>query len=293
MDGIIVVDKPQGWTSHDVVNRVRRLADTKKVGHLGTLDPLATGVLPLVVGRATRLAQFFTRNEKTYEGSIRFGYSTDTYDSAGEPASPFVPVELDRDRLEQAFDLFRGRFLQTPPPVSAKKVGGVPAYKLARKQNPVSLPPVQVEVYELRVLDIKAPDVRILVHCSAGTYLRAIAHDVGVELGFGAHLRELRRISSGDFTIEQAFSVPSLEGLVREGRLTEALIPATQLLPQFPSQYVDDVTAGRIRQGRNFPVSPFRENRDARYVKAVSREGDLIAIGELTLPNLCHPMLVF
>ena len=293
LDGIIVVDKPQGWTSHDVVNKLRRLAEMKKVGHLGTLDPLATGVLPLVIGRATRLAQFFTRNEKTYEGSIRFGYSTDTYDSAGQPSSPEVPVELDAERLERVFDKFRGRFQQTPPPVSAKKIGGVPAYKLARKQTPVALPPVEVEVYDLSVLAIEGRDVRVRVHCSAGTYLRAIAHDAGVELGYGAHLLELRRLASGDFRIDQAFDVPRLEQMAQERRLAEALIPVVRLLPQFPSQYVDDVTAGRIRQGRNFPVSPFRGNRDARYVKAVSRDGELVAIGELTLPNVCHPMLVF
>ena len=137
MNGVIVVDKPPQWTSHDVVNKVRRLAGTKKVGHLGTLDPGATGVLPLVVGRATRLAQFYTRNDKVYEGVIYFGYATDSYDADGEPLSPPQTVSFDRTRLEEVFAPFRGRFAQVPPPVSAKKIAGRPAYELARKQQPV------------------------------------------------------------------------------------------------------------------------------------------------------------
>src|SRR5579862_7149220 len=139
MDGVIVVDKPAEWTSHDVVNKMRRFAGTKKVGHLGTLDPSATGVLPLVIGRATRLAQFYTRNDKVYEGVIHFGYSTDSYDAEGARTSPEEAVTLTCEQVEAAMLPFHGRFLQTPPPVSAKKVGGRPAYELARKQQPVEL----------------------------------------------------------------------------------------------------------------------------------------------------------
>lgn len=155
MDGVIVVDKPREWTSHDVVNKVRRLAGTRRVGHLGTLDPAATGVLPLVIGRATRLAQFYTRNDKVYEGVVHFGYSTDSYDGDGEPTSKEVPVVLDREALETVLNQFRGSFEQIPPPVSAKKIGGRPAYELARKHQPVELKPVPVEVYALDVLGIE------------------------------------------------------------------------------------------------------------------------------------------
>jgi tRNA pseudouridine55 synthase len=293
VNGIIVVDKPQGWTSHDVVNRMRRLAGTKKVGHLGTLDPLATGVLPLVVGRATRLAQFYTRRDKMYEGVIRFGFSTDTYDRAGAPTSPEVaPPALDSAMLEPYLQRFRGKFMQTPPPVSAKKVAGRPAYELARKNIAVELAPVEVQVYELAALGIDGPDVRVRAFCSAGTYLRAIAHDLGREVGCGAHLYELRRTESGDFTLEHARTLEQLKALSAEGRLAEALIPAAQLLPEFPSEYVDEITEGQIRQGRDFQVSPFRVQKGAPYVKALSRTGELVAIGEIKLPNLYHPSIV-
>src|SRR5215472_9597107 len=146
--GVIVVDKPEQWTSHDVVAKMRRIAGTRKIGHLGTLDPIAAGVLPLVIGRATRLAQFYTRSDKIYEGVVRFGWSTGTYDRAGEPTSPQREVSFDADTLEAALERFRGEFLQTPPPVSAKKVGGRRAYELARQSVAVELEPVRVHVYE-------------------------------------------------------------------------------------------------------------------------------------------------
>ena len=291
-DGAIVVDKPEGWTSHDVVNRVRRLANTKKVGHLGTLDPIATGVLPVVVGRATRLAQFFTRNDKVYEAVVEFGLATTTYDRAGEPLGTSQDVNVQPSDIEAALDQFRGRFLQTPPPVSAKKVDGVPAYKLARKNKPVELEPVEIEVYELSLLSVDMPRITARVHCSAGTYVRSIAHELGQTLGCGAHLAELRRTASGDFHIDQSRTLEDLQVLADDERLHAALIPAGKLLPDFHSQVVDEVTTARIRQGRDFAVSPFRQNRASRYVKAVSRDGTLIAIGELKLPTICHPVIV-
>jgi len=293
VNGIIVVDKPETWTSHDVVNRMRRLANSKKVGHLGTLDPIATGVLPLVVGRATRLAQFYARRDKVYEAVIRFGFSTDTYDRAGVPTSAETPPPaLDAAMLEPYLQRFRGKLLQTPPPVSAKKVAGKPAYALARKNIAVELAPVEVQVYELTVLGVAAPDVRVRAFCSAGTYLRAIAHELGRDVGCGAHLYQLRRTEAGDFSLAQAHTLEQLQELSAAGRLNEALIPAAQLLPEFPSEYVDDITEGQIRQGRDFPVSPFRVQKGSHYVKAISHAGDLVAIGEIKLPNLYHPIVV-
>jgi tRNA pseudouridine55 synthase len=292
VDGVIVVDKPREWTSHDVVNRMRRLAGTRRVGHLGTLDPGATGVLPLVIGRATRLAQFYTRNDKVYEGVIHFGHSTDSYDADGEPTSPEVTVALDRERLDSAFDRFRGEFLQHPPPVSAKKVGGKPAYLLARKHQPVELEAVPVHVSLLEILSIQGCDAEVRVHCSAGTYLRGIAHEAGQLLGCGAYLKDLRRIASGDFKIEAAWTLEQLAGLAAEGRVEEALVPAAQLLPEFPLEMVDALTAGQIRNGRDFRVSPFQARTNTRYVKAVTVQGELIAIGEARLPHLYHPVLV-
>ncbi len=292
VDGVIVVDKPREWTSHDVVNKMRRFAGTRKVGHLGTLDPSATGVLPLVIGRATRLAQFYTRNDKMYEGVVHFGYSTDSYDGDGERTSEEVPVTLGREALEAALNQFRGRFEQVPPPVSAKKIGGRPAYELARKHQPVELAPVPVEVYALDILHIEGCEAEVRVHCSAGTYLRSIAHEAGQALGCGAFLRSLRRNASGDFKIEQARTLEDLAALAAEGRIEEALVPAAQLLPEFPSEMVDSITAGQIRNGRDFRVSPFLPRTGSRYVKAVTAHGDLIAIGEARLPHLYHPVLV-
>src|SRR6202163_2926782 len=223
MDGVIVVDKPSGWTSHDVVNKIRRFAGTKKVGHLGTLDPGATGVLPLVLGRATRLAQFYTRNDKVYEGVIHFGYSTDSYDADGQATSPARDIVLDRELLEAALQKFRGPFAQVPPPVSAKKIAGRPAYELTRKQQPVDLKPVNVEVYLLDLLRLEGSEAEIRVHCSAGTYLRSIAHEAGQALGCGAFLKSLRRTASGEFKIESARTLEELAALAAEDRLGEEL----------------------------------------------------------------------
>jgi len=292
VDGVIIVDKAREWTSHDVVNKMRRLAGTRKVGHLGTLDPGATGVLPLVIGRATRLAQFFTRNDKTYEGVIHFGYSTDSYDMDGEATCAETAVTLERAELETLLDGFRGALLQTPPPVSAKKIAGRPAYELARKGQPVELKPVAVEVYDLQVVAIEGCEATIRMHCSAGTYVRSIAHDAGQALGCGAFLKALRRTASGDFKIEQARTLEELAVLAQEERLGEALIPAAQLLPGFPAELVDTITVGQIRNGRDFRVSPFHTREDTRYVKAITPEGELIAIGEMRLPRVYHPVLV-
>jgi len=292
VDGVIIVDKPREWTSHDVVNKMRRLAGTRKVGHLGTLDPGATGVLPLVIGRATRLAQFFTRNDKTYQGVIHFGYSTDSYDMDGVATSAETPVTLDRQALESLLDRFRGEIQQVPPPVSAKKVAGRPAYELARKGQPMELEPVAVNVYELQLLSVDGCEASVLLHCSAGTYVRSIAHDAGQALGCGAFLKSLRRTASGDFNIQRARTLEELAALAEEDRLQEALIPAAELLPAFPAELVDAITAGHIRNGRDFRVSPFQAREGTRYVKAVTPQGELVAIGEARLPHLYHPVLV-
>ena len=359
MDGVIVVDKPEGWTSHDVVGKMRSIVSGKsrsivgetppgtrdvveatprsivsetplgtrdvveatppdivaatptgaigeklprapktKVGHLGTLDPIATGVLPLVIGHATRLAQFYTHSDKIYEGVVRFGWATNTYDRAGEPLSERRELQIDAEELERHLGKFRGKFMQTPPPVSAKKVDGRRAYELARKDIAVELAPVEIEVYELTVLAIDGADVRIRAHCSGGTYMRSIAHDLGQSLGCGAHLAELRRLASGEFKIEQARTIAQLESLAATGvahgqvGLLDALVPASQMMPAFPTVFVDSLTAAQIRNGRNFPASPFRSQPASQYVKAVTREGQLVAVGEAVLPNVYHPLVV-
>jgi tRNA pseudouridine55 synthase len=292
-DGVFVVDKPAGWTSHDVVARLRKIAGTKRVGHLGTLDPMATGVLPIVVNRATRLAQFYVKNEKVYEGVIRFGQATDTYDADGTPTGEPQPATLDAAALERLLDSFRGTFLQTPPPVSAKKIGGKKAYEFARQNVAVDLKPVEVTVFALDLLELHGADALVRVHCSGGTYLRGIAHDLGIAAGCGAHLASLRRIASGDFTLDTAHTLEQLAELAQQNRLSQALIPAANLLPTFPTEVVDSVTATQIRQGRDFRVSPFKVRGPAPFVKAVSSDGQLLAIGEARLPLIYHPKLVF
>lgn len=291
MDGVIVVDKAEDWTSHDVVGKFRGIARTKKVGHLGTLDPIATGVLPLIVGQGTRLARFYTKADKTYEALVRFGFATDTYDRSGTATSEAVSVSLTREQIDMALNAFRGIVMQMPPQYSAKKVDGVAAYKSARKNIVVELAAVDVQIYELKILDFADADLRLLVKCSGGTYVRSIAHDLGQALGCGAHLQELRRLASGEFTLERARTLVELQTLANEERLSEALIPLADMLPQFPGVHVDDITAGQIRQGRDFHGSPFTSG-SAAHVKALAHDGSLIAIGEAILPNLYHPVVV-
>ena len=176
--------------------------------------------------------------------------------------------------------------------MSAKKIDGVRAYELARKQVAVELPPVAVQIYQLELLDVRGSEAHVRVHCSGGTYLRSIAHELGKLMGGGAHVRDLRRTASGDFDAAQARTIEELERMSAEGRLQEALIPAAKLLPEFPAVFADTESISHIRQGRNFPVSPFRVQTGTKYVRAVSREGELIAIGEAVLPNLYHPLVV-
>ncbi len=227
MNGVLIIDKPAGMTSHDVVNRVRRILNQRSVGHLGTLDPMATGVLPIVIGNFTRLAQFYVSSEKTYEGTIRFGFSTDTYDAEGEPTSEPQNVALDRNELELATADFRGVIEQTPPPFSAKKIKGVPAYKLARKQKEVTLQPVQVEIKELEVLGVDVDRMRFRARVTSGTYMRSVAHDLGRALRCGAHLEILRRTSAAEFNFSEAHKLEELAVIAGKSSVARASTPAT------------------------------------------------------------------
>lgn len=291
-DGVIVVDKPEGWTSHDVVARMRGIAGTKRVGHLGTLDPIATGVLPLMIGQATRLAQFLESSEKQYDAVVRFGFATSTYDRDGEPCGPDAQPNVTAEQIEACLAPMRGEIEQIPPPVSAKKIRGVPAYKLSRKNIPVELAPVKVSIYELTLLHVEAARARLRVRCSTGTYVRSIAHQLGISLGCGAHIDSLVRTQSGPFRIDQALSLDRLQKLRDESRLPEALIPARDLLPEFPAVLVDEITVMHIRQGRDFNVSPFRVQAGAPHVKAIGPDGRLVAIGRIAMPHAYHPMVV-
>jgi len=258
MNGLLIIDKPVGLTSHDVVNRVRRILKEPSVGHLGTLDPLATGVLPLVIGNFTRLAQFYTASEKSYEGVIRFGFATDTYDAEGEPAQPAQAVNLPLDAARELASHFRGKFEQIPPPFSAKKIQGVPAYKLARKHKDVSLAPVQVEVKEFEILSIHGDFASFRARVASGTYMRSVAHDMGQRLGCGAHLHSLRRTAVAEFVAADAHTLEELNTHVQNPSEEDLFVHPRKILPQFPSVTATDEMAARIRSGRtvicrNFP----------------------------------------
>jgi tRNA pseudouridine55 synthase len=289
MNAVIIIDKPSGLTSHDVVNRVRRILQERSVGHLGTLDPLATGVLPLVIGNLTRLAQFYTSSEKIYEGTIRFGFATDTYDAEGEPTSPAQPVSLTLDQVRQLATRFRGLIEQTPPPFSAKKIQGVPAYKLARKHAEVTLTPVQVEIKEFEISRLENDRASFRARVASGTYMRSVAHDMGQQIGCGAHLKSLRRTAVGEFGLTDAHTLDELAALVKTGQTDELFIHPRKLLPQFPSVTANDEMAARIRTGR--PVN-LPELSQARLVKVFTGQRELIAIATRVAGTLFHAKIV-
>jgi tRNA pseudouridine55 synthase len=290
MNGVLIVDKPSGLTSHDVVNRVRRILDQRAIGHLGTLDPMATGVLPLVVGSFTRLAQFYVGSQKSYEGTIRFGFSTDTYDAEGDPTSPLQEVVLDPERVESAAAKFRGVLEQIPPPFSAKKISGTPAYKLARKHKDVVLAPVQVEIKEFEVISLHVDRIRFRARVASGTYMRCVAHEMGQALGCGAHLESLRRTAVAEFTLDGAHSLDELAAGPRNSTVEESFVHPRTLLPQFPSVTADEPTVARIRSGR--PVN-LPELSRARQVKVFAGQRELVAIATRVAGTLFHAKIVF
>lgn len=289
MDAVLVVDKPAGMTSHDVVARVRRIAQERSVGHLGTLDPMATGVLPLVLGRFTRLAQFYSSSDKAYEGEMRLGFATTTYDAEGEPLGEAVAVNVTVEQIEAAAAYFQGEIEQTPPPFSAKKIAGIPAYKLARKNKEVTLQPVKVRVYQFEVGPLTDDRLRFRARVSSGTYLRSIAHDLGATLGVGAHLSELRRTAVGEFTTEEAHTLADLQERAEQGTLGDAFVHPRRLLPDIPSVTATEENAAMLRNGRavNLP-----ELSRAKLVKVFRGQAELIAIAQRVAGTLFQPKVV-
>ncbi|MDJ0752410.1 MAG: tRNA pseudouridine(55) synthase TruB [Ardenticatenaceae bacterium] len=246
MEGLFVLDKPIGMTSHDVVYRVRKVCQTRRVGHAGTLDPLATGVLLVCVGRATRLIEYMVGHDKVYEAVIHLGETTNTYDREGEVVQrrPVPPLTL--DNLTQALDLFRGDIQQIPPMYSAIKKDGQPLYKLARAGKTVERPPRPVTIYALEILNWETPHLTVQVHCSSGTYIRSLAHDIGEHLGCGGHLASLRRTAVGTFTLEQALP---LEQLTPDSA-ADHLLPPAQAIPEIPTLVLADRDVQALLHGR-------------------------------------------
>jgi tRNA pseudouridine55 synthase len=301
ISGVLVMDKPAGRTSHDVVAAVRRLVGIRQVGHFGTLDPFATGVLPLSIGKATRFAQFYLKSRKAYEGTIRFGFSTDTYDATGRPASEPVEAAVDPEHLEAVMGEFTGRILQTPPPFSAKRIGGTRAYKLARRHQPVELKPVEVEVYALELLGVENGRARFAVECSGGTYVRSLAHDLGRRLGCPAHLEGLRRKAVAEFTEEKAVTIEKLEATLADGKWREFLIPLESLLPGCAELVVGGREEASVRHGHHFELAPsLRASRGdhpgrapvATLLKILNPQRRLIAVARHVAGAVYHPDLV-
>jgi tRNA pseudouridine55 synthase len=310
-DGALVIDKPKGKTSHDVVDAVRHLVGFRQIGHLGTLDPLATGVLVLLLGRATRLVQFYAGRRKRYTAGFRFGFATDTYDSDGEAQGTDAPPVLDRGTLENLASQRIGRFPQTPPSFSAKKVKGRPAYELARKNQAVELKSVDVELFEFRLTEIDGAIARFRIECSSGTYVRSLAHEMGQKLGCGAHLAEITRTAVGEFSLEQAVKLEELAEATRAGKFADYLIRLDNLLPNFPRVNVLPIVERRVRHGTKFNISvsqiqPGRvepppgatsqldggEPRPPR-LRVFSQQNSLIAIAEAVVPRTYQPVVVF
>jgi len=288
MNGLLVIDKPGGMTSHDVVAIVRRVTGERSIGHLGTLDPMATGVLPLLTGRYTRLAQFFGESEKWYEGRIRFGFATDSFDADGTATSSPAPLTCSLEDLRQLASRFHGTIDQVPPVFSAKKIQGVPAYKLARAGAEVPVKAARITIHDFRLLALEGDEASFAMHVSAGGYVRSVAHELGQLAGCGAHLSALRRTRAGTFTLDQAISVEDLKSLATVE--IEARLPHPRsLLPEMPSITVDDQTAGKIRNGMQVNLPDFST---ASLVKIFTTPVDMLAIGRRIAGTLMQPIVV-
>lgn len=285
-----MIDKAGGITSHDVVNRLRRITGERSIGHLGTLDPMATGVLPLLLGKFTRLAQFFSSAEKSYRGTIRFGFATDTYDAEGEGVSPPVEPALTLDQVRVAAVRFRGEMEQMPPPFSAKKVSGTPAYKMARAGKPVELKPsvIRISSFEIEALD--GVEASFVMSVSAGGYVRAVAHELGRDLGCGGHLSSLRRTQAGPFTLAEAHCLEDLEPMAGDVEsLSRLCVHPRALLPEMPAVTGDTFSLGRLRNGAQANLPEFSH---APMVKVFASQRDLTGIARRVAGTLFQPVVV-
>ena len=280
--GLLLVDKPEAMTSHDVVDAVRRLLGTRRVGHTGTLDPAATGLLVLCIGRAGRLQSFLMCFDKSYEGTMKFGVETNTYDREGTPVGDAHPdARPDPGALGAACGRYVGEFEQAPPPFSAKKIGGKKFYEFARRGEAVPHLPKKVRVTRFDTLSVEGDVARFHVDCSSGTYIRSLAHDVGRELGLGAHLASLRRTRIGPFSLENARTLPALGELAPEARTSApSWIPLSEVPLPFPAVTLLPGEAAKVRRGHAVPVRVPPEANGAPWVRLVS-SGDLVALGHL------------
>ena len=289
MDGILIIDKPEGITSHDVVARCRRILKTKRIGHTGTLDPFATGVVVILVGKATRLAQFLDKDAKEYEAVVRLGFETDTGDRTGEPKSiQNSKFKIQNEEIEAVLPNFRGEIMQTPPMYSAKKVEGKKLYELARKGIEIERKAVRITNYELRIMNYElkkkkndfglwTSDFGLRVLCSAGTYIRVLAEDIGKKLGVGAHLAELRRIAAGKFTIEKAVTLEELEKQVAENNLETILISTNEAVSHLAEVKLSAEEIAKIKNGIKLRKD-LTKAKDGDFLR-LTDDTNLLAIG--------------
>jgi len=285
-----VIDKPGGMTSHDVVGRLRKITGERSIGHLGTLDPMATGVLPLLMGKYTRLAQYFSSAEKSYSGAIRFGFSTDTYDAEGQADGPDVNPVLTLDQVRAAAARFHGEMEQMPPAFSAKKIGGKPAYKLAREGKPVELKAARVRIASFEITGLEGAEASFTMSISAGGYVRSVAHELGQDLGCGAHLSRLRRTQAGVFTIGEAHTLEELQAVAGDAEALETLcIHPRSLLPEMPSVTGDELALGRLRNGAQANLPEFS---CAPLVKVFAGQRELVGIAKRVAGTLFQPVVV-
>ena len=298
VNGLLVIDKPGGITSHDVVSRLRKITGERSIGHLGTLDPMATGVLPLLIGNFTRLAQFFSAAEKSYTGAIRFGFATDTYDADGEPAGPDRWSEMAQtmtlERVRAAAQRFKGEIEQMPPAFSAKKIEGKPAYKLAREGRPVELKTARVRIDAFEVLAMEGAEASFTMNISSGGYVRSVAHELGQDLGAGAHLSRLRRTRAGVFTLADAHTLEELEALAGDAAGSIAALEAVcvhprALLPEMPAVTADAMALGRLRNGAQANLQEFS---GAPLVKVFAGPHELAGIARRIAGTLFQPVIV-
>ena len=290
MNGLLVIDKPGGITSHDVVSRLRRITGEKSIGHLGTLDPMATGVLPLLLGKFTRLAQYFSAAEKSYTGTIRFGFATDTFDADGEPAGEQTHPRLTLEQVRSAAARFHGEMEQMPPAFSAKKIGGTPAYKLARAGKDVELKPTKITILSFAITALDGEEATFSMRISAGGYVRSVAHELGCDLGCGAHLGSLRRTQAGAFTLAEAHRLEELEPLAGDvARLERLSIHPRSLLTEMPPVTGDEFALGRLRNGAQANLPEFSH---APLVKVFAGQRELVGIAKRVAGTLFQPVVV-
>lgn len=281
-------------TSHDVVGKLRKITGERSIGHLGTLDPMATGVLPLLLGKYTRLAQYFSSAEKSYTGTIRFGFATDTYDAEGQPAGSDVWSEqnppLTLEQVRAAAVRFHGEMQQMPPAFSAKKIAGTPAYKLAREGKPVELKTATIRISSFEILALTGAEASFAMSISAGGYVRSVAHEMGQDLGCGAHLSSLRRTQAGVFTLDGAHTLDELAPLAGDLAALEMLcVHPRSLLPEMPAVTGDAMVLGRLRNGAQANLPEFSQ---APLVKVFASQRELVGVAKRVAGTLFQPVVV-